>query len=355
MGTKLPKIPDITKRPEPGPLQRRVQAGYLLCRTLILWASAALVAVVVSSLVGGLSESTTVRLVSGLASAVLLAPLVRAWLRASLKRRLGRRPGLGGSWFLATFNLALVAVLCLGFSFDTGRALRRRGDWFLGKSEGWIPRHYRQQLAHLSHWMERLDGTFTPGMAGEPAGSGKGATPVTVAASTNRTPWYHPLAGPRRVLPPNSSCRFGAARKGNRPAECLRGHCGVDLFLPPGAPVHAVHDGVVFAVQRNAQAGGVAGKFLWLSHQNGDIISSYVHLRHIRPRIRKGARVRAGEIIGSLGSTGFSEVAPHLHFAISLRYKGRRQYVDPEPLIWDWPLVDSPSRGRRLAVSPTNP
>ena len=46
----------------------------------------------------------------------------------------------------------------------------------------------------------------------------------------------------------NESTIFGATRPGQRPAECGRGHCGVDLFDARGTTVHAVADGQVVAV-----------------------------------------------------------------------------------------------------------
>ena len=336
---KNPHMDAIGGAPADRPWRQRLLAVYLLSRTSILWASMAGVAIVVSALVGGHTESTTLRLLAGLYGAILVPLTARAWLRARVGRRLGRKPHLGGAWFLIGFNGVAAVVICFGFSTDTGNALRRRGDWFLGASRGWLPNLYRQQLAHAAHWLEGLDGTYQPPVprpvAGQKRVSVQGQPPDVVGDS----PWYHPLAGPRRLMPPNSKCRFGAARHGNRPAECERGHCGVDLFLPEGTPVHAVHDGVVLKMLRSAAAGGRAGKFIWLSHRDGDIVSSYVHLQQIETRLRPGARVKSGEVIGTLGVSGLSRPVPHLHFALSVRQRGRRRYVDPEPLLWSWPLL----------------
>jgi len=310
----------------------------------------AALAIVVSSLVGSRTESTTLRLCAGLYCAFLVPLTVRAWLRSRIGRNGKQKPKLGGAWFITAFNVAVTLVICFGFSMDTGHALRRRGDWFLGASQGWFPRTYRQQLAHVAHWLEHLDGTYKPPVdlpdtdPDLPEASGQ---LVTVAQSR----WVHPLPGPRRVMPPNSRCRFGASRRGNRPPECERGHCGVDLFLPEGTPVRAVYDGVVYKIQRDAAAGGKAGKYLWLSHRDGDIVSSYVHLKDIDASLSRGASVKAGQVIGTLGETGLIGGVPHLHFALAVRQRGKRRYVDPEPLLWSWPLVDSTSSEGNLMAT----
>src|SRR5262249_34886622 len=64
----------------------------------------------------------------------------------------------------------------------------------------------------------------------------------TFAVTAAHTRWVHPLAG-TRWLPANDSTYFGAPRPGFRPAECGRGHCGLDLGNTRGTVVHAIADG----------------------------------------------------------------------------------------------------------------
>jgi murein DD-endopeptidase MepM/ murein hydrolase activator NlpD len=152
--------------------------------------------------------------------------------------------------------------------------------------------------------------------------------------------WIHPLAGPVRRMPRADSRVFGAVRPGDRPAECRNGHCGVDLGGEIwGEHVHAVHDGVVDFVQRNANPDR-GGEFVRLAHRDGTVFTQYFHLAAIPRGLERGVHVKSGDVIGLLGDTGVKESAPHLHFAISVRpaKEWPERYIDPEPLIALWPV-----------------
>lgn len=157
-------------------------------------------------------------------------------------------------------------------------------------------------------------------------------------AELERLRWLHPLPGPTRRMPVNHNGAFGAERPGERPPECVSGHCGVDVGNVWGEPVHAVHDGVVDWVNRgpNEDRGGV---FVKLSHQDGTLHSWYFHLAAVPRWVQPGAKVTAGQVIGLLGDTGVKRSAPHLHFSLSVKPpNGRERYLDPEPLLAIWPL-----------------
>ena len=150
--------------------------------------------------------------------------------------------------------------------------------------------------------------------------------------------WFHPLGG-ARALPLFESRRFGAARPQPRPAECELGHCGVDLAAPLGAPVFAIADGVVERVERDADEGGRAGRYVRLAHLDGSWVTRYIHLSTIRRDLKPGTRVAAGELLGAVGRTGVDENFPHLHFGLSRRSGATGEiYVDPEPLLRVWEL-----------------
>jgi murein DD-endopeptidase MepM/ murein hydrolase activator NlpD len=82
----------------------------------------------------------------------------------------------------------------------------------------------------------------------------------------------------------------------------------VDYRAPHGAPVVAVADGVVTFAAMN----GGSGRMVDLRHGNG-FQSQYLHLSTIS--VRRGARVRQGDVIGRVGATGLA-TGPHLHYQL---------------------------------------
>jgi len=164
--------------------------------------------------------------------------------------------------------------------------------------------------------------------------------------------WIHPLAGPTRRMPHNHNGAFGAERAGDRPPECVSGHCGVDVGNVWGERVYACHDGVVDFINRgpNEERGGV---FVRIAHRDGTLFSWYFHLAAVPRSLRPGDKVSAGQLIGLLGDTGVKHSEPHLHFALSVRTSKhqRERYLDPEPLIAIWPLwIPNESGGGTLSM-----
>ena len=87
-----------------------------------------------------------------------------------------------------------------------------------------------------------------------------------------------------------------------------RRHGGVDLPAPSGTPVRAAADGIVRYFGRN----GSYGRFIRLDHGFG-LETAYGHLRRYALSLRRQARVRRGEVIGYVGSSGLA-TGPHLHY-----------------------------------------
>jgi murein DD-endopeptidase MepM/ murein hydrolase activator NlpD len=162
---------------------------------------------------------------------------------------------------------------------------------------------------------------------------------AALVAELARDAWIHPLAGPTRRMPRNHNGAFGAERPGERPPECVSGHCGVDLGYVWGEPIHAVHGGVIDFVQRGSNDDR-GGQFVRISHRNGTLFSWYFHLAAVPRTIKPGVKVNAGDVIGLLGDTGIKRSDPHLHFALSVKTSKHvhERYLDPEPLIAIWPL-----------------
>ncbi len=151
--------------------------------------------------------------------------------------------------------------------------------------------------------------------------------------------WTHPLAGPFRDLPATEQRRYGAyrSRDSYRNRSCGQGHCGVDLGYNVGLPVLAARDAVIERVVRNPTE--FEGKYLKLQHPGG-LRTYYMHLDAIAPELQPGMAVRAGQMIGTLGTTGLKIAQPHLHFMISFEVDGRERFVDPEPLVARASLVE---------------
>lgn len=87
-----------------------------------------------------------------------------------------------------------------------------------------------------------------------------------------------------------------------------RAHTGIDYSAVSGTPVMAAGDGRVLSA---GWAGGY-GIVVEIQHRN-DVTTRYAHLRGLARGIRKGVRVKQGQPIGYVGSTGLS-TAPHLHY-----------------------------------------
>ncbi len=88
-----------------------------------------------------------------------------------------------------------------------------------------------------------------------------------------------------------------------------RHHSGIDFPASRGTPIYAVADGVVEYAKRRSGYGNT----VTLNH-NGNMQSLYAHLDGFAD-IKAGRRVQKGELIGYVGSTGWS-TGPHLHFEI---------------------------------------
>ncbi len=96
-------------------------------------------------------------------------------------------------------------------------------------------------------------------------------------------------------------------------------HYGVDYGAPTGTPAHATATGTVTFVGRN----GGAGNMVRLRHSNG-YETNYLHLGRFGKGIRKGSRVSQGQVIGYVGSTGWS-TGSHLDY----RVKKNGQWINP--------------------------
>lgn len=94
-----------------------------------------------------------------------------------------------------------------------------------------------------------------------------------------------------------------------------RMHKGLDFAAARGTPIMAAGNGVVEYARRN----GGYGNYIRIRHANG-YKTAYAHMHKFASGIRKGVRVKQGETIGYVGSTGVS-TGPHLHYEVLHRGK----------------------------------
>lgn len=148
--------------------------------------------------------------------------------------------------------------------------------------------------------MVRKDGSTACGDAvgGAPSSPSPSAmtTPVSEGVLTSRFgPRKHPVLGVVRI------------------------HAGVDWAARIGTPVVAAYDGTVSL----AEVHGGYGNLVRLDHGAGRE-TQYAHLSRYAAGLRKGSKVKAGELVGYVGTTGLS-TGPHLHFELHVTGKA----VDP--------------------------
>jgi murein DD-endopeptidase MepM/ murein hydrolase activator NlpD len=87
-------------------------------------------------------------------------------------------------------------------------------------------------------------------------------------------------------------------------------HRGIDFAAPTGTPIMAAGDGQVELAGWN----GAYGRYVRVRH-NSEFRTAYAHMTRIAKSVRAGRRVKQGDIIGYVGTTGRS-TGPHLHYEV---------------------------------------
>jgi peptidoglycan LD-endopeptidase LytH len=159
------------------------------------------------------------------------------------------------------------------------------------------------------------------------------AEPEEVAVATTRTPGNAPFTFPVAGRDASSVIsRFGEPRDGGR-----RRHLGIDIAAPIGTPVLAPVAGIVDRVAN----GGAGGRVVWLREAGAHRLYYFAHLDAVH--VARGQRVRAGEPLGTVGTTGNAAgTVPHLHFAV---HEGR-DILDP----WTFATAAALSSSAEAAV-----
>lgn len=109
---------------------------------------------------------------------------------------------------------------------------------------------------------------------------------------------------------------------GPRPDKPVEGagefHNGIDIGASTGSEIVAVADGIVTVAEYSVSGGNM----VYISHENGKFMTLYHHMTHYI--VSPGQAVKAGQVIGYVGNTGYS-TGPHLDFRII----NGGQHIDP--------------------------
>lgn len=106
-----------------------------------------------------------------------------------------------------------------------------------------------------------------------------------------------------------------------------------DWAMAEGTPVLAAKDGVVIGTRADRSEGGVdealknESNYVMLRHEDG-LFSEYNHLQLDGVKVKLGERVKAGQLVGLSGNTGYTS-KPHLHFSVFFTVDGARRVTVP--------------------------
>lgn len=168
-----------------------------------------------------------------------------------------------------------------------------------------------------------------PAPAPEKAAAVEAPAPAPVLIAVPAMDLLIPVQGVRasQLLDTYSQARAGGARV----------HDAIDIMAPRGTPVIAAAAGTVEKLFFSRGGGGITA---YVRSTDGQWMHYYAHLDAYAPGLHEGQRVRRGDPIGTVGSTGNANPAgPHLHYAISFMTPNQRWWqgrpINPYPLLRD--------------------
>ena len=101
-----------------------------------------------------------------------------------------------------------------------------------------------------------------------------------------------------------------------------QGEYAIDFRMREGTEIRAARDGYVIGLRSDSRSGGSdpsyndQANYIMIYHDDGSF-AQYAHLKYNGVIVQRGQRVRAREVIGYSGNTGYSR-GPHLHFAVHM-------------------------------------
>lgn len=146
----------------------------------------------------------------------------------------------------------------------------------------------------------------------------------------------------RQLMVPVAGTAPTALRNDYDARRGARSHRALDMLAPKGTPVVAADDGTVGRVGTTP----IGGNIIYATDPDERFVYYYAHLdRHARG-LSVGDRVRKGDVIGYVGTTGNApSTVPHLHFQVMKRGGGRVWWDGPP--INPWPYFALPGVSAR--------
>ena len=115
---------------------------------------------------------------------------------------------------------------------------------------------------------------------------------------------------------------YNARRSGGR------AHLGLDVMARRGTRVVAADAGIVRRIDSNA----LGGRTVYVVDHAGRFVHYSAHLDRWAPNLKVGIRVRRGQLLGTVGTSGNAPAnAPHLHYQL-LRYRNTRMWWTGDPV-----------------------
>ncbi|NQF14313.1 peptidoglycan DD-metalloendopeptidase family protein [Brevibacillus sp. HB1.3] len=150
----------------------------------------------------------------------------------------------------------------------------------------------------------------------------------------HKNSWYEPYGD-----------SFGSDREWTETnSGSVRSHEGIDIMAPKGTPIYSVSDGTINKVGWNTYGGWRVN----ITDENGHYRMYYAHLQAYTPGLYVGKTIKAGQLIGFVGDTGYGGTGtvgmfePHLHFGLYRNSTGKA--IDPYDYlrVWEQNKVESP-------------
>ncbi len=178
--------------------------------------------------------------------------------------------------------------------------------------------------------------------SGDSTGSGTASTSATNVPADTPVRVSQSASGDRFMIPVKGvvSSALTNTYLDARGAEGARLHEAIDIMAPTGTEVIATAPGTIAKLHRS----GPGGNSIYVRSPDRLTIHYYAHLDQYASGLREGQLVRAGQTLGTVGSSGNADpAAPHLHFAI-METTADAEWWEPANSINPYPLLTATAR-----------